>query len=222
MSGKPRLLDLFSGAGGAAMGYSRAGFEVVGVDHKPQKNYPFEFHQADALEFLAEHGGEFDAIHASPPCQKYSQVNRRQHLNGKSYPDLVAPIRALLVSTLVPWIIENVYGAPLEKPVMLCGSAFGLPIRRHRLFESSELLFGVECVHGRFKEKKYPTCFQEKGTVRRKSSVVQVYGNTAGCKLWPSALGIDWMNRHEMTQAIPPAYTHWLGRQLIERLAASP
>lgn len=214
-----RLLDLFCGAGGCSVGYARAGFEVVGVDLNPQPRYPFTFHQADALEFLAAHGAEFDVIHASPPCQKYTQVNRYQKTKGREYPDLVEPTRTALVKVGLPWIIENVEGAPLGPAIRLCGTSFGLPIRRHRYFESSELLFGLECEHWRFKENIYPTCFQERGAKRRKSSVVQVYGNTSGVGLWPAAMGIDWMNRYEMTQAIPPAYTHYIGRQLMQLAA---
>lgn len=200
------------------MGYYRSGFDCLGVDIEPQDRYPFEFVQADALQFLSEHGQEFDVIHASPPCQKYSQVNRRQHMQGRVYPDLIGPTRELLISIAKIWIIENVEAAPLRGAIRLCGTSFGLPIRRHRLFESSELLFGRDCDHGKFTEKKFPTCFQTKGESRRKSSVVQCYGNTSGVGLWPLALGIDWMNRAEMSQAIPPAYTEFLGKQLIERL----
>lgn len=200
------------------MGYYRAGFEVVGVDNRPQKNYPFEFHQGDALEFLAEHCGEFDAIHASPPCQKYSNVNRRAHMQGRAYPDLIHATRTELERVAKLWVIENVEFAPLRGAVRLCGTAFWLPLRRHRLFESSIVLFGTDCNHVRFQEKKYPMCFQEKGAARRKSSVVQVYGHTSGVGLWPEAMGIDWMNRYEMTQAIPPAYTQYIGRQLLASL----
>ena len=214
-----KLLDLFCGAGGAAVGYARAGFaEIVGVDHKPQPRYPFEFIQGDAMRFLADHGREFDFIHASPPCQKYSQVNRRRHLQGREYPDLIGPTRELLTQIGRPWILENVETAPLRRAIRLCGTSFGLPIRRHRLFESSTLVLSIPCNHARFVEKKYPTCFQARAELRRRSSVVQCYGNTSGVGLWPAALGIDWMTRYEMSQAIPPVYTEYLGRQLIERL----
>ncbi len=232
MNRRPRLLDLFCGAGGCAVGYHRAGFDVVGVDIKPQPRYPFEFQEGDAIELLRclirggyfRAGGEgktlyltdFEVIHASPPCQKYSQVNRRQHLQGREYPDLIEPTRELLLKSGLHWVIENVENAPLDRAIRLCGTSFGLPLRRHRRFESSVMLFDLPCNHAKFKEKKYPTCFQEKGAKRRMSSVVQCYGNTAGSKLWPAALGIDWMNRHEMSQAIPPAYTEYIGRQLID------
>src|SRR3990167_5935443 len=118
------------------MGYHRAGFEVVGVDHLPQKHFPFEFHQDDALEYLAKHGREFDVIHASPPCQHYSAM---QHIkkNKHKWPDLVGPVREGLLVAGKPYVIENVVGAPLRVDLMLCGTMFGLGIIRHRIFESS-------------------------------------------------------------------------------------
>jgi site-specific DNA-cytosine methylase len=135
---KPRLLDLFCGAGGAAMGYSRAGFEVVGVDIEPQPNYPFEFVQGDALEVLWGHGywgvpADFDAIHASPPCQHYANVTRWRG-DQADHPDLIAPVRDLLEQTGLPYVIENVRTAELRSCFLLCGSHFLLPIRRHRYF----------------------------------------------------------------------------------------
>jgi len=144
MQTKPRMLDLFCKAGGAAMGYHQAGFEVVGVDHQPQPRFPFEFHQADALEFLAAHGSEFDAIHASPPCQRYS-VAANIHGPAYQHPDLVGATRELLAATGKPFVIENVLGAPLHYAVMICGLALGLRVKRHRYFESDVLLFGTTC-----------------------------------------------------------------------------
>ena len=137
---RPKLLDLFCGAGGCSVGYHRAGFDVTGVDARPQPSYPFAFVQADALAYLGEHGREYDAVHASPPCQRYS-IARRIHGNGETHPDLLEPTRAALVSNGRPWIIENVPGAPVRFPVLLCGLMFGLRVFRHRLFESSVLLF---------------------------------------------------------------------------------
>ena len=131
---KPRLLDLFCGAGGAAMGYHRAGFEVIGVDIKPQPHFPLEFHQADALEFSLE---GYDAYHASPPCQAFSTIAKqiRTMRPGKySHPDLIAPTRDCLVATDKPYVIENVRGASLISPVQLCGSWFGLDLHRLRIF----------------------------------------------------------------------------------------
>lgn len=137
--GRPRLLDLFCCAGGAGMGDHRAGFEVVGVDIEPQPRYPFEFHQADALEFFREHGHEFDAIHASPPCQAYT-VLRVMH-KDRQYVDLVGDTRHALESVCRPWVIENVPGVPLRFGILLCGAMFPpLRVYRHRYFESSFLM----------------------------------------------------------------------------------
>ena len=135
---RPRLLDLFSGAGGAAMGYHEAGFDVVGVDIDPQPRYPFEFHQADALTFPLD---GYDAIHASPPCQAYTQLGKGEH------PRLIEPIRVRLQSAGVPYVIENVVGAPLRNPVKLCGSTFGLHVKRHRLFETNVPMLVPPCYH---------------------------------------------------------------------------
>ena len=149
---RPRILDLFSGAGGAGMGYSRAGFDVVGVDIAFQKNYPFTFHQGDALEFCREHGHEFDAIHASPPCQAFTAL--RTMPNAKEHKDLLTPTRELLQEMGLPYVIENVPGAPMHNYVMLCGSMFGLgcadaELRRHRHFETWPFsVLTPPCAHG--------------------------------------------------------------------------
>lgn len=214
---KPRLLDLFCGAGGAAMGYSRAGFQVVGVDINPQPNFPFEFIQADAMTVSLE---GFDAIHASPPCQfNLTALNAVNRMLGRvaDHSDLILETRARLLAQCVPYVIENVVGAKLLNPVRICGSSFALPIRRHRLFESNVFLLAPQCEHDREHEAKYWTSFAPKGK-RTKSRVVQVYGNGGERHEWGPALGIDWMTPDELTQAIPPAYTEHIGRQLIEQL----
>ena len=201
-----RLLDLFCGAGGAGMGYHRAGFdEIVGVDIAPQKNYPFEFVQGDALEYVAEHGGEFDAIHASPPCQRYSVVSR----NDKEYPDLYGPTRDLLLSSGVPWVIENVIGAPYESGIVLCGSMFNLVVRRHRNFETSWLhLMGLRCDHAT--QGRPITITGHGGGIPRRHSDKGIYAE------WPQYMGMPWAIPKECTQAIPPAYTEYIGRALLE------
>jgi DNA (cytosine-5)-methyltransferase 1 len=236
--GKPRLLDLFCGAGGAAMGYHRAGFEVVGVDIEPQPNYPFEFEWLDALEavrilldrstgglgFLAPliQGQHFDAIHASPPCQRYLNLTRVNETMGRdhSHVDLIAGTRDLLEETGLPYVIENVpdAGAKLINPVRVCGTSFNLPLRRHRLFESNVPLVGTTCEHGRFTEKRYWTGWRPKGE-HRLSTVVQVYGNAADKHEWPTAMGIDWMTAGELAEAIPPAYTEHIGGYLTTAVA---
>lgn len=234
---KPRILDLFCCAGGAGVGYSRAGFDVVGVDIDPQPRYPFEFHQGDAVALLArlvngeavQFGSEllrlsdFAAIHASPPRQSYLSMGAVNRALGREYdhPDLVGVTRELLIESSLPYVIENVEGSPLEAPVRICGTGMFMPIRRHRLFESNLPLEGIACAHGRYTVPKYWTGWRPKGE-HRLSTVVQVYGNAGGREHWPAAMGIDWMSAKEMTEAIPPAYTEHIGRQLIQQLASVP
>jgi DNA (cytosine-5)-methyltransferase 1 len=220
-SERPLLLDLFCCAGGAAKGYHDAGFEVVGVDIEPQPNYPFEFIQADALRYLEDLIGfrsPVTAIHASPPCQGYLNLGGVNKAQGRDYdhPDLIAATRALIVQTGLPYVIENVADAKplLKDPVRLCGSSFGLPIRRHRLFESNVSLVVPPCNHRWQKAKRYWTGWRPKGETVL-ATVVQIYGNAGGRDEWPKAMGIDWMSSAEMIEAIPPAYTEFLGRQLI-------
>ncbi len=213
---KPRLLDLFCGAGGAAMGYHRAGFEVVGVDIEPQPNYPFEFHQADALSCYPLDG--FAVIHASPPCQGY--VQRNKNLVTK-WPKLIEPMRERLRGT--PYVIENVEGAPLFNPFMLCGTMFGLPLRRHRLFEADIFLTDVHgasllsCNHwGTVAHGQFAAVYSKGGKGPRHGKGVREPGPLPGAPSWEEAMGIDWMTREELTQAIPPAYTEWIGNRLID------
>jgi DNA (cytosine-5)-methyltransferase 1 len=225
---RPRLLDLFCGAGGAASGYHRAGFDVVGVDIKPQPHYPFEFIRADALAWLQDACEpefapvDFDAIHASPPCQGYTQLAAVNTKLGRTrrHAKLVDATRALLMGTGLPYVIENVVGAPLIEPVRICGTSFGLPLRRHRLFESNVELEGRPCEHHRFTTPKYWTGWRPRGE-RRLSTCVQVYGNAAGKHEWPAAMGIDWMTNDELREAVPPAYTEHIGAQLMVHLSAS-
>jgi len=206
-----RLLDLFCGAGGAAMGYHRAGFtEIVGVDIKPQPRYPFTFVQGDALAYLEAHGHEFDAIHASPPCQKYSWAAKRW--KDRERADLVAPTRAALMRVGKPWTMENVIGAPLARHVVLCGTQFGLEVLRHRRFESSVFLLmpGARCRHaGSVRGGEYVTVAGHGGENAKGR------GNRAAKQ---RAMGIDWMNDQELNEAIPPAYTEFLGKQLLQGL----
>lgn len=201
------------------MGYHLAGFEVVGVDNKPQRHYPFEFYQDDAFQFARRHAHEFDAIHASPPCQRYCRLRKLTIHQGrsKSYPDLISAVRDLLKEAERPYVIENVEGAPLITPILLCGSMFGLDVKRHRLFECSFGILGVTCNHRVWKSERPPL-----HRLQGKSRVVGCYGNGRGkgdtVALWQSAMGIDWMIRRELAQAIPPAYTKYIGKQLISTL----
>ncbi len=217
----PRLLDLFCCAGGASVGYDDAGFDVVGVDIEPQPNYPFKFWQHDALAFLQldwpqRVADSFDAIHASPPCQAYSDLQKQ---NKRDYPDLIPELRERLVATGLPYVIENVEGAPLQDPIMLCGTMFPeLRVIRHRLFESNIPLLAPE--HG-----KHPLVFTHDkrkahyGLLDQDESFVQVTGG-GNCTVANKrdAMGIDWMTGKELNEAIPPAYTEHVGRQLLETL----
>ncbi len=216
---KPTLLDLFCGAGGAAMGYHQAGFEVVGVDIKRQPRYPFEFHQADAFEYLAQHWQEFDLFHASPPCQGYARTKSLKTSRNDALM-LIEPVREALQSTGRPFVIENVVGAPLINPLMLCGSMFGLGVLRHRLFECEPPIWFPpgQCQHA---GPVLPMWWKSR-CAALKAGRTFAYITVAGRSyLMPEArraMGIDWMLRDELSQAIPPAYTHFIGARLQEAL----
>ena len=208
---RPRLLDTFCGAGGCSVGYHRAGFEVVGVDNRPMPRYPFEFHQADALEFIAEHGREFDVIHASPPCQAYS--NQANCWPGNEYPDLISATRGAILQTGNPYVIENVAGARnhLLASIMLCGKTFGLKVYRHRYFECRPFFLAPAHILHRDSTPRSGRGKSPKGFI----SVAGHLSNTTYCR---EAMDIDWMTGAELSQAIPPAYTQWLGTRLLEAL----
>jgi DNA (cytosine-5)-methyltransferase 1 len=211
MAGRPRLLDLYGGAGGAAMGYHRAGFDVVGVDINPQPRYPFKFIQADALQVLAAIGDQFDAIHASPPCQRFTAYRRRGSGVGDSYLDLIEPTREALDATERPYVIENVPGAPLRNPLTLCGSSFGLDVRRHRLFESNVPMLAPPCDHG-WQTPRFPQATNRTNL----RSTVEVGVWRIPLETQQAAMGIDWMELRELSEAVPPAYTRLLGAQLLD------
>jgi DNA (cytosine-5)-methyltransferase 1 len=218
MSARPRLLDLFCGGGGASAGYHAAGFDVFGVDIADQPDYPFPFLRADALDVLSDavFVAGFHVVHASPPCQAYScatpTTRRTEH------PDLVGPVRTLLRAAVAAevgpavYVMENVPGAPMPDAVTICGDALRLGVRRHRLFESNLPMFGTPCWHDR------PT---------RSVPVYGSYGQRPGrdggrpgptAEQGRAAMGIDWLPWPALVQAIPPAYTHWLGVQLVTHL----
>lgn len=223
-----KVLDLFCGAGGAAMGYHRAGFEVVGVDNRPQPQYPFSFVQADALEYLeslssfsttteSDGENEFDFIHASPPCQDASKT---WFIQGREHRSLIGGVRKLLRSRGTPYVIENVPGAPLRNPITLCGSSFGLPLKRHRIFESNVDLEELPCAHGDLPYRW--TLHVSQGCRAVRTRFVYVYGHGQSGQTiadWKEAMGIDWMTRNSLAQAIPPAFTEFIGRQIAASLA---
>lgn len=205
-----RLLDLYCKAGGASKGYADAGFEVVGVDIKKQKRYPYEFIQSDVLELNLDFIKKFDVIHASPPCQTHSITRNLRIAQGKSTDkiDLIPQTREMLIKSGKPYIIENVMGAPLNNPVLLCGSAFGLKVRRHRIFESNVKLIGTKCDH---KSQGRPV-----GVYGSMRDEIPNGGRTAtSLEEARMAMDIDWMLWGDLVEAIPPAYTYWLGKQML-------
>jgi DNA (cytosine-5)-methyltransferase 1 len=218
---RPRLLDLFCCAGGAGVGYNRAGFDVVGVDIVDRPRYPYTFIQADAMKLDPEFVASFDAIHASPPCQSYSDLAKRNG-NGDEWPRLVEPVREMLIKSGRPYVIENVEGAPLLDPVVLCGTMFPqLRVLRHRLFEANFKI--VPPPHR--KHPKVHTFDKRKshyGKTNEWTDFVQVTGG-GNCSLAAAreAMGIDWMTKGEINEAIPPAYTELIGRQLLAHLTAA-
>jgi DNA (cytosine-5)-methyltransferase 1 len=229
---KPRLLDLFCGAGGCTKGYQEAGFYVVGVDMNPQPNYcGDEFLRADAVGIASgiawsiqngrepQNGliGSFAAIHASPPCQAHTSMRHFGKGAGEGAPELIAPTRELLIATGLPYVIENVVGAPLLNPYRLCGSSFGLGVWRHRLFETNFPMMVPTCQHYATPKPiavygDHPQTSGEKGThrVRRARSLGE----------GQAAMGIDWMPWKELTQAIPPAMTEHIGSYLLSHIEA--
>jgi DNA (cytosine-5)-methyltransferase 1 len=216
---RPKLLDLYSGAGGAAVGYHRAGFDVTGVDIRPMPRYPFAFHQADALEFLAEHGSEYDVIHASPPCQGYSVTSSMPWV--PEYPKLIEPVRAALKRTGRPYVIENVPGAPLINPIILCGLMFGLKVFRHRLFETSPFMLGP--AHSPHPSGTVTNSFRAYSSFDNGATHISMAGHNFRRTDAVIALGgdCDWMTRDELAEAIPPAFTEYIGRRLMEILYAA-
>ena len=203
---KPRLLDLFCGAGGASVGYHRAGFEV-GVDLAPQPNYPFRFVRFDAMTYPLD---GFNVIHASPPCQAYSALRNlgKQENAARFY--FIEAIRERLVASGVPYVIENVVGAPLKNPVTICGSSFGLGVRRHRLFEASFPIVRLPCAHAKTSIGVYGDHPQISKGMNRAHTLAQA----------SEAMGIHWMAWQELCEAIPPAYTEHIGAQILATIGS--
>lgn len=226
---KPKLLDLFCCGGGASRGYHAAGFDVVGVDIEPQPNYPFAFIQADALEYVAANGHLYDAIHASPPCQGYSPHvssagSQWVPTEGKNEPKLIAPVRALLEASGKPFVIENVMGArhELRANLQLCGTMFGLPLARHRLFESSVWIEQPEHRPCKGVAKVYAI---QRGWEYRDMSVTGKGRRAGTADRWKQILGLPAdasLTQHQLAECIPPAYTHYIGTKLLEALNQPP
>jgi DNA (cytosine-5)-methyltransferase 1 len=223
---KPRLLDLMCGAGGATRGYQRAGFHVTGVDIAPQPNYcGDEFVQADVLDFLHpdQRRLDFDAVHASPPCQFATDYIRTGRVRPS--PNLIPPTRQLLEGTGLPYVIENVERALAElvDPVMMCGSGFGLDVQRHRLFETTFPFMAPGCSHGRWESDRFPGGRSRERTGTSRGLVrgtVEVGSWDIPLEVQQEAMGIDWMTVSELSQAIPPAYTTQIGEYLLAELDA--
>lgn len=207
---KPRLLDLFCCQGGASRGYADAGFEVTGVDIDPQSRYPFDFIQGDAIGYLTAHANEYDAIVGSPPCQRYTNAQRIQK---NEHPDLVEPLRAAMVASGKPYVIENVPGAPLVDPVMLCGEMFGLRTYRHRLFEAGNGFSIIAPDHPKHIAKS-----AKMGRQVGPGEYMQVVGNFTGVDLARQIMSMPWASRDGLREAIPPAYTEFIGKQLFSAL----
>ena len=206
-----KLLDLFCGAGGASAGYAAAGFEVHGVDLKHGKRYPYTYVRADVLDVLRDKNylDQFDVIHASPPCQTHSITQHLRNAQGKttSKLDLIPETRAALIESGKPYIIENVPGSPLINPIQLCGSSFGLKVRRHRLFESNMALIGSVCNH---KLQGRPI-----GVYGSLNDEIPKGGKTAATiDEARDAMGMPWAIWTELVEAIPPAFTEYLGGQI--------
>ena len=211
---KRRILDLFCGAGGASWGYHLAGFEVVGVDLYPQPSYPFEFVQADALDYFDANWWLFDAWHASPPCQAHTMLKNihQDEAYKERHIDLIEPVRGFFEDMCSvdwkPWVIENVVGAPLNSPLTLCGNMFGLKVYRHRIFETNCLIMIPP--HRRHVHKS-SYGYKPKG-----DEFYCVSGHFADFNGAKRAMDIDWVKQpKELAQSIPPAYTEWIGKQLI-------
>ncbi len=214
---RPLLLDLFCGAGGAAVGYHRAGFDIVGVDCNPQPNYPFRFVKADAIVVLEDffmHSrpwqGDVAAVHASPPCQFYSQMSQCRPGLADDYPNLIGPVRELVEALELPYVIENVPRARswMLNPITLCGQSFGLELYRHRLFESNTLLMQPD--HPKHVIPASKAGHWKPGTI------MSISGHVSPIAKAREVMGIDWMTRDELAESIPPAFTEFIGAQLIQ------
>jgi DNA (cytosine-5)-methyltransferase 1 len=204
-----KLLDLYCCQGSAGYGYEQAGFKVTGVDLHPQPLHPGNFIQSDAIDYLLQHGHEYDFIHASPPCQEYSMSSMQFRLLGKKYPNLIEATRAALIKTGKPYVIENVPGSPLINPVELCGTMFNLPTYRHRLFEANWKL----------NQPPHPVHIAKSAKMGRPikpGEFIQYVGHFSGVQYVRDFTGCQWMNQYGLAQSIPPQYTKYIGEQFLK------
>lgn len=192
------------------MGYYQAGFEVVGVDIEPQPHYPFEFHEADALTYPLE---GFDAYHASPPCQPFSKL---KGLSTKNYPNLITLVRDRLLATNKPFVIENVPGSPLVNPLLLCGTMFGLKVKRHRLFECHPPIYPLLPSHGCRGKAGFTNAYRGVSSFRIGAKLLCVVGHNFSVSEAREAMGIGWMGREGLREAIPPAMAQFIGLAMME------
>jgi DNA (cytosine-5)-methyltransferase 1 len=206
-----KLLDLYCGAGGAAKGYADAGFEVTGVDIIEQPRYPYKFIQAEAIDYVTKHLDEYDVIHASPPCQPFTKMSACRPGRKQQFKDLIFETRLAIESK--PYVIENVPASPLIDPIQLCGWSFGRELYRHRLFESNMEL--DEKKHARHVKPGSRAGHWKPG------EIISISGHFGPMWLAREVMEIDWMRRHEMSEAIPPYYTEFIGMQLIKKLDES-
>lgn len=220
--GRPLMLDLFCGEGGAGMGYNLAGFDVIGVDNQIKRHYPFKFFRCDAIAFAYKFGYLFDFIHASPPCKLATTLAA---FSDPSHVDLIPSTVKCLRSLDKPYVIENVPGAKLPSPVIvLCGSSFKLFVQRHRLFSSNMSLNAPPCDHDWWKANSpgfYHLCSQTGTTVSKRSLIVSIHGSPGGkggADLWREVMQMPWATGAGISQAIPPAYTKYLGEQVLDYL----
>lgn len=218
-----RLLDLFCCEGGAGTGYARAGFDVTGVDIVARPKNPHPLIVADAVEYCREHGHEYDAIHASPPCQSYSKALRHM---ATPQPMLIDAIREAMQDTGKPWVIENVVGAPLANEsdlfgrhgVELCGTMFGLRIYRHRIFETCFPIYAPRpCNHAIVPINPHRADGDPGGPIAGRARMKQEFGDDVNCeKVWAEEMGVGWMSKAGAREAVPPCFTEWIGRELAK------
>jgi DNA (cytosine-5)-methyltransferase 1 len=208
---RPRLLDLFCGAGGAAMGYHRAGFDVTGVDIRPQPRYPFRFVQADAMTYPLD---GWDVIHASPPCQDHSSLRSRADEHGTGW--MLDATLERLAAQSASWVVENVGAAHNRADFLLCGEMFGLRTVRHRRFTLDPRWPGLLMIPAHPRHRR-PTSTKNRIAALAEGHNLSVTGNI-GRHAGPLCMGIDWMTGAELSQAIPPAYTEYIGAQLLDAL----